>query len=78
MAKTSYRRHQAQKIKDKWERLHKHLEFIPKNSLSFGKIFKQDPLDCGTPECGICSYDKKFNKNKLNKNTNNYNDYENN
>jgi hypothetical protein len=77
MAKSSYSRHQAQKIKDRWEKLHKHLEFIPENSLSFGKIFKQDPLDCGNPKCNICSYSKVFHKNKLNKNTNKYNDYEN-
>jgi hypothetical protein len=69
MAKTSYSRHQALKLKAKWEKLHKHLEYIPENSLSFGKIFKQDPLDCGNPKCVICSYPKRFHKNRLNKNT---------
>ncbi|QGT54583.1 hypothetical protein b3_0344 [Synechococcus phage B3] len=69
MAKTSYSRHQAQKLKNKWERLSKHLEYIPESSLSFGKLFKQDPCDCGNPKCAICSYPKRFRKNKLNKNT---------
>lgn len=62
MAKTSYQRHQAKRLQNKWKKLHKHFEFIPDNSLSFGRIFKQDPLDCGNPKCKICSYSKLYSK----------------
>jgi hypothetical protein len=58
MAKTSTRRHHAKRIQDKWIRLSKHLGHIPQSSLSFGKIFHQDPLDCGNPNCQICSASK--------------------
>jgi hypothetical protein len=64
MAKTAYQRHQAEKIQNKWIKLHKHLDFIPEKSLSFGKNFKQDPLDCGNPRCMICSRDKIFTSRK--------------
>ena len=60
MAKTAYSRHQAERLQNKWKRMHKHFDFIPEQSLSFGKIFKQDPLDCGNPKCKICSYEKLY------------------
>jgi hypothetical protein len=59
MAKNSTRRHHAKRIQDKWIRLSKHFDFIPENSLSFGKIFHQDPLDCGVPNCSVCSGHKQ-------------------
>lgn len=62
MAKTAYQRHHTKRLQNKWKKLHKHIEFIPESSLSFGKIFKQDPLDCGNPKCSICSYSKLYSK----------------
>lgn len=64
MAKTAYQRHEAERLLNKWKKLHKHLGFIPEQSLSFGKIFKQDPLDCGNPKCMICSREKLFSTRK--------------
>jgi len=59
MAKTSARRHHAKRIQDRWIRLSKHLGHIPQSSLSFGRIFHQDPLDCGVPNCPVCSGHKQ-------------------
>ena len=64
MAKTSYQRHQVERLKNKWSRLNKHLDFISDPSLSFGKIFKKDPLDCGNTKCAICSRGKLFSNRK--------------
>lgn len=59
MAKSSIRRHHTKRLQDKWNRLSKHFGYIPESSLSFGKIFNQDPLDCGVPNCPICSSHKQ-------------------
>lgn len=26
--------------------------------LTFGRVFSQDPIDCGSPRCPICSFEK--------------------
>ena len=60
MAKSARRRHDTERLLAKWKRLHEHLGFVPESSLGFGKIYKQDPLDCGNPECKLCHHEKIF------------------
>jgi hypothetical protein len=56
MAKSAANRHEAKRIYKNWVykckegNTHYKLE-----SLSFGKVFKQDPWDCGRPQCGVCN-----------------------
>lgn len=59
MAKTALRRHSTEKLRKKWSDYLKHnsMGCSPK-SLSFGRIYSQDPLDCGNPRCLVCSLDK--------------------
>ena len=66
MAKSSKRRHHAQRILNRWYNLHRALDYVPETSLSFGKVFKQDPLDCGNPQCQLCHRDKVFKSPKNN------------
>lgn len=65
MAKSSTRRHHAKRIQDKWIRLSKHFDYIPDKSLSFGKVFHQDPLDCGNPQCNLCHPEKNTKTERL-------------
>lgn len=63
MAKSPKNRHHAKRILSKWNRLSKalsHIGVIPEGSLSLGKTFKQDPFDCGNPDCTVCHGDKVF------------------
>lgn len=62
MAKSPKNRHHAERILSKWQRLGKLLGHpgISEESLSFGKTYKQDPFDCGNPNCQVCHRDKVF------------------
>jgi hypothetical protein len=61
MAKTSIRRHHTQRLQKKWTALLKHFSDygISTKSLSFGRIFSKDPMDCGIPNCQVCSFGKE-------------------
>jgi len=55
MAKSARRRKHAARIYKNWVRKCKTAQCTYKlNSLSFGKVYKQDPWDCGNPQCGMC------------------------
>lgn len=61
MAKTAKRRHHAKRLRRKWLNLLKVLD--PNRSeecVTFGKVFSSDPIDCGNPKCGLCSWGKVF------------------
>ena len=53
MVKNSNQRHHNARLLNKWTKLSKHYEFI-ESSLELGKVFKQDPFDCGNTNCGVC------------------------
>lgn len=56
MAKNAKRRREGARLLAKWERTFKicgDRDRLAK--LSYGKVFKQDPFDCGNPQCGICT-----------------------
>lgn len=59
MAKSRSSRHHTERLRNKWLKLLKGMDIgIHEDALTFGKIFSQDPLDCGNPRCGICSMEK--------------------
>jgi len=61
MAKSAIRRHHAQRLQDKWNRILKQIS--PNRNLeciTFGRIYTKDPQDCGVPECKYCSWEKRF------------------
>jgi hypothetical protein len=56
MAKSAENRAEAGRILANWildTKLHRDTFKLP--SLSVGRVFKQDPWDCGVPRCGYCS-----------------------
>lgn len=55
MAKSFERREQARRIlKSYTQRAKLHGDTHVLGNLSFGKVFKQDPWDCGDPGCQYC------------------------
>jgi hypothetical protein len=58
MAKTSIRRHHANRLLNKWNKFVKHSTLS--QEVKFGEIYKQDPIDCGNPLCILCSGYKIF------------------
>lgn len=59
MAKGSDRRAAVERLQSKWGLILKHQDPDRDTScLSFGRIFSRDPIDCGSPNCLLCSYDK--------------------
>jgi hypothetical protein len=59
MAKSALRRHHANRIMKNWKSLSRSLSgMVPEDQLSFGRVYSKDPFDCGTPNCGLCSYGK--------------------
>lgn len=56
MAKSAVRRKQAARIYMNWVYQCKKDGCRYKlESLSFGRVFKQDPWDCGYPQCNVCT-----------------------
>lgn len=56
VAKSAINRHHAKRIYSNWVRNVKLSQSQYKlESLSFGKVFKQDPWDCGVPQCTMCT-----------------------
>jgi hypothetical protein len=56
MAKSAVNRHHAIRIYKNWIRKCKTDGCKYKlKDLSFGKVFKMDPWDCGKPQCGVCN-----------------------
>jgi hypothetical protein len=49
MAKTAKRRAEAMRLLSKWRKQYSHP--IP---LSLGRVYKQDPFDCGIASCEVC------------------------
>lgn len=66
MTKSAQRRHDATRILKNWERnikLSQCDEML--KGLSWGKVFNQDPWDCGNPRCYLCSGKYLPNKERL-------------
>ena len=52
MSKTAIRRHNTYRLINKFKKLkNKHNYRISDTSLSFGRIFSKDPIDCGVTSC---------------------------
>ena len=64
MVKNSNQRHHNARLLNKWTKLSKHYEFI-ESHLALGKVFKQDPFDCGNPQCGVCKNGVKKKRDKF-------------
>ena len=64
MVKNSNQRHHNARLLNKWTKLSKHYEFI-ESHLALGKVFKQDPFDCGNPQCGVKKKRNKFTTREL-------------
>jgi hypothetical protein len=59
MAKSSRRRHHAERLRNKWLRLLGSLDRgINPDRITFGRTYNSDPIDCGNPRCKLCSYAK--------------------
>lgn len=59
MSKSLKRRQQTKRLRERWFRLLSRLD--PDRNLeciSFGRVFSQDPFDCGRPDCLLCSREK--------------------
>lgn len=60
MAKNSYQRAQVERLQAKWSKIRKiyndpdYGSSVSEKSLSFGRIFSTDPLDCGKADCNTC------------------------
>lgn len=59
MAKSALRRLNTLRLRDKWLRILKNkYPDMDLNKVTFGRVHSKDPLDCGNPQCQICSADK--------------------
>lgn len=62
MVKNAKQRHHNQRLLDKYSKL---VSDRRKEWLSLGRVFKQDPFDCGSPNCRVCGKDSRgMNKTK--------------
>lgn len=56
MAKSAKRRAEAQRILNNWIRTCKESNHkVQLKRLSMGRVFKQDPYDCGNTKCEMCN-----------------------
>lgn len=73
MAKSAKRRFDTFRLVKKWVSLSQRINLSVSDSLKFGKIYSQDPLDCGNPRCRVCSGDKilkpKYKRQKVKRET---------
>ena len=63
MVKTAEQRHHNQRLLNKYSKL---VSERRKEWLTLGRVFKQNPFNCGNPKCGVCGKDSKG-KNKSKK-----------
>ena len=56
MVKTALQRHHNQRLLNKYSKLVNHRR---RKWLTLGKVFKQDPFDCGNPKCWVCGKSNK-------------------